>query len=533
MKTMRQNRTIHAARLLALALGCIPCGAVVAGPFPAILDLASLQPEHGGDGRAGFVLASAMSGAPGESVAAALVADFDGDDIDDLVLGAPDLHNPQAIDGAAFVVFGRRQPAARIDLDALDGSDGFRIDLGSLSATLRLVGVAVAGAGDVNGDGANDLLVASDGSVFALFGHSGSAATFPSRLDLGALDGADGVRIDLDATPYSLAAAGDLDGDGIGDLIATDEQWHAGSAMPTVGALYAVFGRKTFPPVLDVADLDGGNGFRITGDVAHLRFGHGGVSARHDLDGDGRADLVTTDNRRGLVVFGAAPPFPASRELPAPDGKNGFAFTAGSTPDFAVADAGDLNGDGWPDVVFSEAEASYPDPCVPGRSVFVVFGHAGPYPATFGAGDLDGGNGFRYLAEPDAHLAGAYATGIGDIDGDGIDDLAIFSRRCCNMPALADRSVVHVMFGRRDGFPAQMDESMLDGERGFLIDASADAGAAGVVAGGGDLDGDGIDDLVIALNHREGLPQYRPGDFAYVLRGRERPLFADGFESAH
>lgn len=529
MKTIRQRCATHAASPLALALGCALCGTACAGPFPAVFDLASLQPEHGGDGRAGFVLTSAMSGQPGESVAAALVADFDGDGIDDFVLGAPDLHNPQAIGGAAFVVFGRRQPRARIDLDALDGSDGFRIDPGSLAPGHRIVGVAVAAAGDVNGDGANDLLVASDRSVFALFGHSDGAATFPARLDLGALDGADGVRIDLGATPSSLAAAGDLDGDGIGDLIASDEQWRAGSAMPTVGALYALFGRNAFPPVLDVADLDGSNGFRITGDGAHFRFGRGGVSARRDLDGDGRADLVAADDRRGLALFGTAPPFPESRELPAPDGDRGFAFIAGSAPDFAVADAGDLNDDGWPDLVFSERERSYPGPWTPGRSVFVVFGHAGPYPATLDAGDLDGGAGFRYLAEPDAHLAGAYATGIGDLDGDGIDDLAVFSTRCCSAPALADRSVVHVVFGRREGFPAQMDESILDGERGFLIDASADAGAAGVVVGGGDLDGDGIDDLVVALNHREGSPPYRPGDFAYVVYGREASLFADGF----
>lgn len=529
MNSAQPRAIAHAAGFLALALGCMPQGCAIAGPFPAVLDLASLQPEHGGDGRAGFVLASAMTGSPGEAVAAALVADLDGDGIDDLVLSAPGLQNPQAIQGAAFVVFGRRRSGARIDLDALDGSEGFRVDPGSLPPVHRSLGRAVGGGGDFNGDGANDFLIASDRGVFAVFGHAGGAAAFPAQLDLGTLDDSDGVRIDVDSTPSSLDAAGDLDGDGIDDVVAGVPQWRPADGQP-LGALYAVFGRTSFPPSLDVAGLDGGNGFRITGDGAHHGLGDGGVSARRDLDGDGRADLAANDNLRGIVLFGRAPPFPASRELPSPDGSDGYAFSAGSTPDFAVADAGDLNGDGRPDLVFSERERSYPGPWQPGRSVFVVFGHAGPYPATLGAGDLDGGNGFRYLAEPDAHLAGARAAGVGDLDGDGVDDLAIYSVRCCTTPALADRSVVHVVFGRRGGFAAQMDESVLDGDRGFLIDASTAAGAAGAVAGGGDFDGDGIADLVVALNHRDGLPPYRPGDFAYVVRGRERALFSDGFE---
>lgn len=520
---------------------CIACAlfnaTATAGVFPAVFDLASLKPENGGDGHAGIVLNSSLPGYAGVNLDAAIIADLNADGIADLALGAPALHNPDQLSGAGFIVFGGISLPARVDLDALDGGNGFRLDLGTSDPRQESLGRKVAGAGDLDADGAQDLLIASNRSVFVVFGHADGDADFPAHLDLGAVDGHNGVRIDMGSNPPhfnagidALGAAGDLDGDGIDDLFASDSHWRSDDSAPNVGALYAVFGRHDFPAVLSVIDLDGSNGFRITGDSAHFELGTGGLSARHDIDGDGRADLVANDNRRGIVLFGNAPPFTASRDLPALDGGNGFLFTAGSDPEFSVAAGGDLNGDGWPDLVFSELVRSYTGPWIPGRSVFVVFGHAAQYPATLNAGDLDGSNGFRYLAEPDGPLAGAQAEMAGDLNGDGIDDLAIYSERCCNGPELPDRDIVHVIFGRRGGFPAQMDESMLDGDQGFRIDVSSGESQPGRVAGGIDFNADGLDDLLVATNRNEGEFPGRPGDFAYVVYGREAPLFADGFD---
>lgn len=525
--------------VIVAAIAACACRAAAGGAFPPVFDLASLDPANGGDGRQGVILSTRMAGASGFFLDAALVADVNGDGIDDLVLGTPGINEPQPGRGAAFVVFGRARPTARVDLDALDGSDGVRIDLGTSEPRQGGLGHKVARGGDFNGDGSNDLLIASNDSIFAVFGHT-SSVPFPAHLDLGAVEPGTGTRIDVgtippnfDASIGALGAAGDLDGDGIGDLYVSDDNWRNDDSR-NVGALYAVFGRHAFPPKFGVGKLDGGNGFRTAGDATRINLGSGGVSARDDFDGDGRPDLVANDDLRGVVLFGQVPPFAAAITLPALDGSNGFAFTAGSAPDFDVAPAGDLNGDGRPDMVFAEMERSYTGPWMPGRNVFVVFGHAGPYMASIGAGELDGGNGFRYLAEPDANLAGARADGIGDINGDGIDDLAIFSLRCCSEPQLTTRTVVHVLFGRRDGFPAQMDESMLDGERGFLIDSGPPhTHERGRVAGRGDFNGDGIDDLAIAFSHSEGGP-FDPhvGDFAYVVHGRESTLFADGFEAS-
>ncbi|MFO1141769.1 MAG: integrin alpha [Amaricoccus sp.] len=130
--------------------------------------------------------------------------------IDDLVVGAPGgrgRYSAGYAGGSAFVVF-RSSTGFRASLDvaALDGHNGFRIEG---AAAGDLAGFSVAGAGDVNGDGIGDVIVGARGadpdgrdaagSSYVLFG---SAAGFGARVDLAALDGSDGFRIDG-------AAAGD------------------------------------------------------------------------------------------------------------------------------------------------------------------------------------------------------------------------------------------------------------------------------------------------------------------------------------
>ena len=88
--------------------------------------------------------------------------------------------------------------AASLDLAALDGTNGFRldgIDAGDYS------GISVAGAGDVNGDGIDDLIVGARrpggdsyaGESYVVFG---TTAGFAASLDLAALDGTNGFRLD-------------------------------------------------------------------------------------------------------------------------------------------------------------------------------------------------------------------------------------------------------------------------------------------------------------------------------------------------
>src|SRR5262245_21068829 len=139
-----------------LALGVAPIDS--AEPFPAVFPFATLPP---GDGSGGFVLIGIDSyDESGYSVSAA--GDVNGDGIDDIVIGAPHAHNYLG-SGASYVVFGRTTgfpaffPLKRLLPDeGGDGSAGFVLSGNYLRDS---PGFAVSEAGDVNGDGIDDVII--------------------------------------------------------------------------------------------------------------------------------------------------------------------------------------------------------------------------------------------------------------------------------------------------------------------------------------------------------------------------------------
>src|SRR5690606_16464015 len=121
-------------------------------PFPAEIAVEALGEGgvaiRGGEASIG---AGASTAAPG---------DVNGDGLDDILIGAPG----QGFDGyslvnagAGYVVFGREMwPGTPVDLSQLDGTDGFRMEG---PARVARMGSAVSAAGDINGDGVNDVLL--------------------------------------------------------------------------------------------------------------------------------------------------------------------------------------------------------------------------------------------------------------------------------------------------------------------------------------------------------------------------------------
>ncbi|MEM9533908.1 MAG: hypothetical protein AAGA23_23535, partial [Pseudomonadota bacterium] len=150
-----------------------------------------------------------------------------------------------------------------------------------------------------------------------------------------------------------------------------------GGPRTSPGQVYVIFGQGApYPPAVDVADLDGSNGFAIDGMVT------GGsrtpFASLGDINADGVADIGIGGSGDVLayVLFGAAS-FNASLNLADLDGRNGFVLPAsGSGQSFggAISGAGDLNDDGVADFAVSEAQV------LQAGNVRVVYGNGSPRP---------------------------------------------------------------------------------------------------------------------------------------------------------
>lgn len=423
--------------------------------------------------------------------------DFNGDGRPDLAVGAPEARGAS---GAAYVVFGRRD-GQHVDLGSL-GSKGVRIEGASLDD--RTAGVAEAG--DVNGDGKDDLLLGApgtdgpsgvdSGAAYVVFGRSGGGT-----IQLGNLGGG-GFRIDGasggESSGSAIAGVGDVNRDGRADLAVGAP---GGGSVPFShsGRVYVVFGKPDTSTV-NLQSL-GGAGYVIEGgavnDSAGAHIARGG-----DLNRDGRGDVLLTaggadnngraDSGSVYVVFGKEDSNPVL--LSALD-TNGYRID-GAAPDDrvgAVAGGGDVNGDGHLDIIVG-APAADNNGRVDSGSVYVVFGSVN-HP------DVDlaalGSRGFRIDGARGGigDLAGASVGLVPDVNGDGRADVLVGAPLADNGNR-SDSGSTYVVFGEATARSLDLRRPL--GRRGVRIDGAGESDAAGhSVSRLGDLDQDGFADLLV------------------------------------
>ncbi|SFE13129.1 integrin alpha [Nitrosomonas sp. Nm166] len=416
-------------------------------------------------------------------------------------------------------------PPGVISLFSLNGSNGFRLD--GVAAN-DYSGTSVSNAGDVNGDGFDDVIVGAPGanSSYVVFG---KASGFDATLDLSSLDGSNGFTLNgvtaEDALGYSISSAGDVNGDGFADVII---------GARGANSSYVVFGKSAgFDGTLNLSSLDGGNGFRLDGAAGD--FSARSVSSAGDVNGDGFDDVIVgapnaepngRSSGTSYVVFGKASGFDATLDLSSLDGSNGFRLNGVAAYDqsgSSVSSAGDVNGDGFDDVIVG---APYADPYgVRSGSSYVLFGKASGFDAALDLSSLDGSNGFRLGGEEASNYSGYSVSNAGDVNGDGFDDMIIGARGADPNDNI-DAGSSYVVFGKASGFDAALDLSSLDGSNGFRLDGAAEYDYSGrSVSNAGDFNGDGFGDLIIG-SLGDGFSSDYSG-VSYVVYGK-----ASGFDAA-
>ncbi|MDB5472461.1 MAG: hypothetical protein JWR84_4021 [Caulobacter sp.] len=449
----------------------------------------------------------------GHGVAAA--GDVNGDGYQDLLVGAPFTNNSA---GVTYLLFGSAAGFPAIfNLSTVNGTNGVRLTGGFNS---ERSGENISGIGDINGDGFDDILIGAlagnyqTGTAYILYGHAGAFSDLP----LASVNGANGFRIDGvghgDQLGFINGAVGDVNGDGIDDFAVTSRYGDTsgpGGTIQNTGPTYVIFGRPgagPFSAAFDVTSLDGTNGFRISGAAENFRLGQS-VASAGDMNGDGVGDLIIgarsgqTFYAQGsaVVVFGkraADGPFAATLTVDDLDGSNGFVLTGEAFLDAAglsVDSAGDVNGDGLDDLIIGA-----PSNDALGRSnqgaAYIVFGRAGGFAALTSLASLDATTGVKIVGRSDEDNLGWSVAGLGDFNSDGFDDIVVGARRDDQYGYGA--GAAYVIFGRAT-FGATLDVNGMTDADGMNIYPGAGGFQrfGGIVASAGDLNHDGVGDLIV------------------------------------
>ncbi len=505
-------------------------------------------------GLGGFVInGNDYADRSGRSVSGA--GDVNGDGLDDVIVGVP-LGNPgNPVRGGAgenYVVFGKLD-GAPVELTSIAaGTGGFvinGIDLGDRA------GWSVSGAGDVNGDGFDDLLV---GAIWA--DPDGRQNAGESYVVFGKLDGAPVELTSITAgtggfvingidpignSGGSVSGAGDVNGDGLDDLIigapfAGFRVSHPHYAYSRPGKSYVVFGKASGDAV-ELRDIEAGTGGFLISGVDNGDSSGGSVSGAGDVNGDGLADLVIGAPRaspysisplgpsegESYVVFGKADGTPVELSN-VTAGTGGFAIIGADRLDlsgWSVSGAGDVNGDGLDDLIIGAPRAyGGPNLAKTGES-YVVFGKANGDLVKLSDVAMSGNSGGFVMNGVDADdYSGWSVSGAGDVNGDGLDDLVIGAPGNVNGFGLGlGPGESYVVFGKADGMAVELTK-ITAGTAGFIIKGIDETrGISGLsVSGAGDVNGDGLDDLIIGAPETTVIENLAAGK-SYVVFGMIPP----------
>ncbi len=320
--------------------------------------------------------------------------DFNGDGYDDIIVGARrNDNNGNNNPGRAYVYSGY----TGLPIFVVDGE-----------TTGDWLGVSVDGAGDVNGDGYDDVIVGAEqndvsgsnsGRAYVFYGHAGSTVDTVSAADADMIfDGAAAG----DNFGWEVAGIGDVDGEPGPDLLIGARQYGSDAQ----GLAY-VFSGQTGALI-----------YSLAGDSPDKGFGYS-VANAGDFNNDGTEDFIVGAMR---YSEGAASEIGRVRIYSGSDGGLLVTITGEAEADWFggdVSTVGDINNDSFDDIIIGApfSDAGEPD----GGAAYVFNGYSGPFPEDLATSSAT----MIFTGTADLSYLGWSVSYTRDLNNDGINELVV------------------------------------------------------------------------------------------------------------
>jgi hypothetical protein len=422
----------------------------------------------------------------GMSVASA--GDVNNDSYDDILIGAPYNDQIGLNAGKTYLILGK--------------PSGWAMDFNLSNADASFIGESaddqsgfpVTGAGDVNGDGFDDILIGArrrsqtksfQGKAYLIFGKASGWIKDMSLADANAsFLGEDGSNF----LGKSVSGAGDVNKDVFDDVLIG--AWWNKENGDKAGQAYLVLGKSSGWSIdTNISKADAS----FLGEYAD---NHAGVSVAGagDVNSDGYDDILVgaelnseKDTNAGQVylILGKSSGWKMDTNLSSSDASF-LGESLGDHAGFSVSGAGDVNGDSYDDFLIGAYLSN--DGVLNSGQVYLIFGKPSGW---FMDTDLDSA-GASYLGEYEDDWAGYVVAGAGNVNGDAYDDIFIGARY--NDEGANDIGQAYLVFGKASGWSKDVNLSAVDAS---FIGEDGDDEAGFSVAFAGDVNRDGLDDVLV------------------------------------